>query len=321
MSQIIHRHSDWLGLRRRRSIFILIPTLCFLGYLSRTAAWSSVAPSAAALDGMSTPSLGNTSTSTNRAVYHSAHGQDRWIVDNLLAVASGEETAFTFVEAGSYDGLTGSNVATLERNYGFRGLCYEPNPRMFELVKRSRPMCEKFNAVICDTTQAAVGRTYKYTEVAAPHDQESGIIELMDDYKAQLVKKYKTVAEHEVSCRSLTHDIKTFFNGRLDLLSLDVEGAELIVLQTIDWTEICIGVIMAEISHEQETREFLIGKQYHLVARVGFDNVFIHSQSPFFQAYKTGCECKLHGECKHAKVYPDAGWINCDVQVYEAEGR
>lgn len=259
--------------------------------------------------------------STNQLVapvtYYSAHGQDRWILDNILSHA-GNKSMFTFVEAGSYDGLTGSNMAAFELRYGWTGLCYEPNPVMFELVKQRRPKCEKFNAVICDAKQAAGGTKYYYRQLAAPYQQESGIFELMDSYKQDLVKQYTVEAELQVSCRSLSEDIKTYLNGQLDFLSLDVEGAELIVLQTIDWEQVSVDIIMVERSHEKQVHEFLVGRNFHHVALVGHDNVFVHKRSRFIEAYMAGCSCKLRGECKSAKVYPDAGWLNCEKLESEA---
>lgn len=239
--------------------------------------------------------------------FYSAHGQDRWLLENLLDVYSPSES-LKFVEAGTFDGLTGSNAATLEQFFGGIGLCYEPNPTMFKLVQQRRT-CVAFNAMLCQTRDTGVELTF--TEFAAPREQESGVISLMDDYKKNLVKQYEVRSEHRIQCRSLSNDIKTFFGGHLHLLSLDVEGAELDTLENLDWDEITIDIIIVERSHEQKVKACLVRHGFLHVALVGHDNVFVHEQSPAVSKYRDGCGCLLSGECQFAKMYPDAGWLNC----------
>mmetsp|Transcript_7221 Transcript_7221/g.29293 ORF Transcript_7221/g.29293 Transcript_7221/m.29293 type:complete len:302 (+) Transcript_7221:124-1029(+) len=252
------------------------------------------------------------SQAPEEVTYYAAHGQDRWIIENIIPRRDQTTAGMSFVEAGSFDGLTGSNLATLELSYGWDGLCYEPNPAMFQLVKTRRAACKKFNAVLCDPQSTAGDVSVKYLQMSPDRAQESGVLEFMDEYNKELVKGYTVEREYDLKCRSLSADVNLYLNGHVDVLSLDVEGSELIVLKTVEWSAITIDIIFVERSHEIEVTAFLKSKNYLHVARVGHDNVFIRDQSPYLRSYISGCLCLLEGECKHANVYPDPGWLNCE---------
>ena len=221
---------------------------------------------------------------------------------------------FTFVEAGAFDGLTGSNVATLEKNLLWQGLCYEPNPVNFARVQQNRPRCKNFNAVLCDESNSTSGKYVNFQVLNPPYDQESGIVDFMMPTKQDMIRNldHKFIGKKlKLSCRSMSRDITQFISadGHVDFLSLDVEGSELTVLKTIDWAKIQFEVVLAECSHEQEVILFLSSKSYVHVAKVGDDNIFFHTNSPYLSLWKSGCKCRLAGECKLKLVYPDMGWI------------
>ena len=52
---------------------------------------------------------------------------------------------------------------------------------------------------------------------------------------------------------------------RVDLLSLDIEGAELAVLKTVPWHSVDIELVMIEINHSDKKAEWrpLIGRGPH----------------------------------------------------------
>lgn len=257
---------------------------------------------------------------SRKQTFHAAHGQDRWILEFIAERSDNESTMNppTFVEAGSFDGLTGSNVASLELNFGWRGLCYEPNPAKFKSVVESRQSCIRFNSVLCDPKETTGGQSVKYVQMASPYEQESGIIDFMDDYKKKLVKGYAIEAEFELRCRSLSNDIKEYMNGHITILSLDVEGSELKVLKTIKWDFVEIETIFVERSHEAAVRDYLKGNDYAHVATVGHDNVFFNRNTRHYDGYVDACRCILEGECQYAAVYPSAGWLNCEPAIIHA---
>jgi hypothetical protein len=71
------------------------------------------------------------------------------------------------------------------------------------------------------------------------------------------------------------------------LLTLDVEGAELAILSTLDFTAIRVEVILVECNPRKTANEvgrFLEAQDFVLVEPLGVDRLFIHAQSPWSPA-------------------------------------
>ena len=72
-------------------------------------------------------------------------------------------------------------------------------------------------------------------------------------------------------------------NPKVDLFSLDIEGAEMPVLKTIPWKKVNISVILIEVIHfdklfprtKEEMKKFLEKKGYKLFKDVGFDQIYV----------------------------------------------
>src|SRR5215471_8305446 len=77
-------------------------------------------------------------------MYHSEHGQDRWLEENIFRGRRGG----VFVEFGALDGLETSNTLFFERERGWDGLLIEANPRSFcGLLSSGRRACKVLAAI------------------------------------------------------------------------------------------------------------------------------------------------------------------------------
>lgn len=80
----------------------------------------------------------------------------------------------------------------------------------------------------------------------------------------------------EVQCFPLFSLLLALNQTRVDYFSLDVEGLELEVLQTIPWELVDIHVMTVEFSHggmgKEELRTFVEGKGYEVIAEVKRDD-------------------------------------------------
>jgi len=65
--------------------------------------------------------------------WFSHFGQDAWASQIVPTVRDGY-----FLDVGAFDGVTHSNTYTLERDFGWRGICLEPNPDAYEKLCASR---------------------------------------------------------------------------------------------------------------------------------------------------------------------------------------
>jgi hypothetical protein len=85
----------------------------------------------------------------------------------------------------------------------------------------------------------------------------------------------QTVTEIDVRCRDI-NSILSDLGGRIDFLSIDVEGAEFEILSSVDFSKFDISVIDCENNYDDANiREFLCSKGFKLEARLGIDDIFV----------------------------------------------
>ena len=144
----------------------------------------------------------------------------------------------SFVELGAWDGLFGSNTARFERQ-GWRGLCIEPDPSNFRLLTQNRPSCVNVNALASD-------RVGKATYVQTTNQGFNGLQKFLDMSKLQEAG-VKVVSRLKVPTVPLSHLLARHEMWHVDLLSLDVEGAEMVVLRSIDFGNFTFGAMLIEV--------------------------------------------------------------------------
>ena len=145
-------------------------------------------------------------------------------------------TTGTFIELGAFDGFHYSNTKLLEDNLKFSGILIEPSPISFKKLVINRPNCKNYNCAI---------------------SQKQGTIEFMGDNRAvggiNLTEEWTTAwninrnNNVKVKTARLSDIIKESGLKYIDFFSLDVEGSELDVLKTIDWS-IPIYIIVMEVA-------------------------------------------------------------------------
>lgn len=130
-----------------------------------------------------------------------------------------------FVEAGAVDGFFESNTYELERFHGWRGLLVEPVPEMCARIASTRPRAIAVNCALVSDPAAR-----PFVEVAAAHAFSRVIDGAAPDPEAPAGPLVR------VPTRSLSALLDEHGLGRIDLLSLDVEGYEIEVLRGLDLT-------------------------------------------------------------------------------------
>ena len=146
-----------------------------------------------------------------------------------------------FVELGAYDGVTASNTYHLEYAKGWRGVLIEPSPHLYLecLRKRSRRNNIFCNACVSfDYTDPFVEMTYCGSMSIA-----KSIADDVDDIEAHLHHGRKFLGEEvEFTFGAKARTLGSILAEadapqRIDFLSLDVEGAEIEVLEGVDLSE------------------------------------------------------------------------------------
>lgn len=138
--------------------------------------------------------------------YYSQHGEDKWIVDNLQIPNQG-----VFIEVGSFDGLLSSNTLHFEQK-GWTGFLVEPDP-----VNFAKCVFNRRNPVF----PCAVGLQEGF------HDFH---INLEDRGLSGLQRNGITC---KVEVRHLVDLVIIAGIKNIDLLSIDTEGTELEVWQSL----------------------------------------------------------------------------------------
>jgi FkbM family methyltransferase len=209
-------------------------------------------------------------------------GQDK-ILDQQIF--NGKKNG-VFVEVGALDGICGSNTYFFEKERSWTGLLIEPNPIEFKkLEKIDRELSIKENCAISNEEG-----DINFLSIEGPCNVLSGILEFYNENHLSRINRelesYKSYEEgHELYSKSETIKMKalklqTLFDKYnlvdIDLISIDVEGAEMNVLESIDYTKTNITCFLIENNYgiEKET-EFLTNKGYKFVGNIEWDCVFI----------------------------------------------
>ena len=209
-------------------------------------------------------------------------GQDK-ILDS--SIFKSKENG-VFVEVGALDGFGASNTWFFEKERNWSGLLVEPNPIEFNKMENNpRSLSHKENCAISD-----VEMDINFLSIGGPCNVLSGIVEFYNTQHMDRINReldmYKSYPEgHELhSTREVIKmkavRLQTLFDKYemidIDLVSIDVEGAELQVLKSIDFDKTNIKCFLIENNYGLQTEtDFLISKGYKLHTNIQWDSVFI----------------------------------------------
>jgi len=172
-------------------------------------------------------------------MYYSQSDQDKWVTEFYQNKKNG-----FFVEVGAYDGIQTSNTYFLEKELEWDGLCIEANFNIFQKLK--------------------INRKSKNINLA------------VNNFLGECFFGGDKVSQHgtKVNCDTLNNIL--LINRcppKIDYLSLDIEGYEIIALESLDFNYFDIGLITVE------HNSYLVGetnknKIFELLSKNGFTRKF-----------------------------------------------
>jgi FkbM family methyltransferase len=165
--------------------------------------------------------------------FYSQQGEDIFIFRNFL---NNPVTDGIFVEVGALDGVQGSNTKFFEDVLGYKGVLIEPVKYHIPNIIRNRPNSRLYNCAI---------HPYEAEVKIAGNGAIAGILSEMSEQHKHLWAEELTET-HLVPCGRLDAILDDAHIDHIDFLSIDVEGAELLVLETMNW-EIETFVICIEL--------------------------------------------------------------------------
>lgn len=179
-----------------------------------------------------------------------------------------------FVDIGAYDGVFYSNTYFFEKYKNWNGVCFEPNPKVYNELKNNR---------ICFTENCCVGPKngeVVFWKISGYAEMLSGVKVNFDfrhisRIKKDLEEKGGELMEIKVPVRSLS----TFeFLDRkvINYLSIDTEGGELDILKSIDFNLNRIEVISVEKNYNDiDFTSYLSSFGYIQIKKLGGDEILI----------------------------------------------
>jgi FkbM family methyltransferase len=168
-------------------------------------------------------------------------GQDLWVLER-----TGYKRGGFFVEFGATDGVLLSNTWLLEKEFGWNGICTEPNPKFFAKLKKNR-YCTLSDQCISGETGKVVdfvfadafGGSLEYADADMHKDKRSAYI------KSSQVAKLKTISLHDFLLqKGAPYDI--------DYISIDTEGSELEILAAFPFSKWNVKYLTVEHNFTQQ---------------------------------------------------------------------
>ena len=162
-------------------------------------------------------------------------GQDLWVLEKTSYKRGG-----FFVEFGATNGILLSNTYLLEKEFGWNGICAEPNPHFFKELQGNR---------LCDLSTACIGATtgeqveFIFADVYGGMSKDAA-----SDQHALKRQAFCDAGETAILTTISLHDFLIARNAprTIDYLSIDTEGSELSILETFPFQQWDIRLLTVE---------------------------------------------------------------------------
>lgn len=153
----------------------------------------------------------------------------------------------TFVEMGAADGISISNSFFFEQQLGWSGMLVEPSSN-FARVLQNRWNGGR-NTLLHEAVCAETGQV---TWAEGANKDVSGVLEHLSSHNLHRYHAHSN--RTTITCRPLSEMLASAAIDSIDFFSLDTEGAELAVLETMNWS-VPIHVLCVELDGQNKTKD------------------------------------------------------------------
>lgn len=204
--------------------------------------------------------------------FYGQHGQDKYLFYKVFP----NKKNGTFLDIGAFDGIALSNTYTFERDFGWKGVCVEPNPDVFDLLRKNRPFSTCIN-----------GAAYRFSSVGLYRKANGpamlgGLVKHMSEEHTSRIHRECGNKDDFVDIPTRCYNINYLLSlaagefKRIDILSIDTEGSEQQIVAGINFSEFDIQTIVIESNeNNKELLEFIRKKGYNDVKRTTDDFIFV----------------------------------------------
>tara|TARA_B110000037_G_scaffold186981_1_gene217278 strand:+ start:1688 stop:2431 length:744 start_codon:yes stop_codon:yes gene_type:complete len=171
--------------------------------------------------------------------FYSQQDEDKYIIQYLLKnkISDG-----TYLEVGAFNGVSYSNTKTLEDYFNFSGILIEPQERLFNNIKnyRSTTKNELYNCAVTNKDSPTIS--------FIGNNGEAGITDSINTD----ISKFGWTESYQVPNRRMKDILNNSKFEYIDFMIIDVEGSELLLLESIDFNFPIFCIIIEAHSTEQE---------------------------------------------------------------------
>ena len=202
------------------------------------------------------------------------------IIDSALKM-SGIVTP-SYLDIGTYHPIYSNNTYLFYRR-GSRGVCIEPNPEMFRIIKKKRKNDLCLNVGISSTTNDSANY-YVMTSKFLNTFNKEGADEAVANDKLKTRQKIEQVIK--IPLVTVNSILEKYLPNGVDILSVDAEGYDISILTSLDFNRfhpkvICVETLRYDadgtLQKNSEINEFLTGQGYSLYADTCVNSIFLKS--------------------------------------------
>ena len=205
--------------------------------------------------------------------YYSQYNQDQFFNDNFFHNKRGG----IFVDIGAYDGVEGSNTLFFEKELGWRGLCIEPHPKIFQKLQANR------NCILSNAGAWTENTKKVFKVIDGYSEMLSGFVDCYDPRHAdrivaEMSANPQTYSDLDINCVDINELLFEHKLFHIDFLSIDIEGSEYNVLNHINFDLFQIDYITCENNYnDDKIRQMMASKGYTFAARLNIDDVYVRT--------------------------------------------
>lgn len=190
-----------------------------------------------------------------------------------------EEGGF-FIDVGASDGIIWSNTLGLEINNNWKGICIEPHPYTFkQLTSETKGIIRTAECLNVAISKEEETCDFQMFEGDWDSHMLSGLVKNYDPRQKER-DDFKRNSNQSKIIKVKCIPLQKIFNERnithVDYLSIDTEGSELNILQSINFEKTSFRLISVESNYESDNLdEFLLSKGYTFREKLACDRFYI----------------------------------------------
>jgi hypothetical protein len=198
-------------------------------------------------------------------IFYSQQGEDIYVYKNFINKICPDGI---FVELGAMDGICFSNTKFFEDELQMSGTLIEPTYKFFYLIN-NRPKCKCYNV--------AINNTYGPVKFVGD-DATAGLVDTMHEKFKDIWHKNST--EYYVNGEPISSVLEKSNIKYIDFFSIDVEGGEEVVLNTMNFNipiyVICIELDGHNIDKDERCRKILSDNGFIFDRRLNINEFWVN---------------------------------------------